>query len=246
VAGQRGSSDQKNPRMRSRLSLALAAAALGLEVAIEGVALATSSPTPVLRSLSLGPGSIPASGGVVHIKVSATRATSCVIASSPGIKGLPKAVSCKTGVASLSLHVPSNGYAVTRRFHVSARAVHLQVSSPTSYRWLAQAATPRVMTCTGSLVVKPAYYVIFCGDGNGWWQKVRWTNWGAKSAIGTGQYVENDCIPYCAVGHFRTYPATILLSRLTSTKKYGPLYVRATVSYVVNGRRRAYTVPVPT
>jgi hypothetical protein len=49
------------------------------------------------------------------------------------------------------------------------------------------------------------------------------SSWGAKSAIGTGQHAENDCIPDCADGHFRTYPATIVLSRLTTTKTYGPL-----------------------
>ncbi len=124
--------------------------------------------------------------------------------------------------------------------------MHFQVSSPASYRWLTQAATPRVLTCTGSLVVKPALYVIACADHNSFWQKVKWANWGATTAIGIGQYVQNDCVPNCAEGHFITYPATFLLSRLTATKNYGPLYMRARVSFSVNGKRRAYTVPVPT
>jgi hypothetical protein len=53
---------------------------------------------------------------------------------------------------------------LTRRFHVSARAVHLQVSSPTSYRWLTQAPRPLyvVLTATNHTPVadEPWYYTV--------------------------------------------------------------------------------------
>ena len=130
--------------------LVMAAAALGLVVVGGGVALATSSPKPVVRTLSLSRVSIPASGGVVHIKFRAAHATSCVIASSPGIRGLPEGVSCKGGVASVRLSVPSNRYALTRHFRIWTRAVHFKVSSLTSYRWGTQAPRPLRITLTAS------------------------------------------------------------------------------------------------
>jgi hypothetical protein len=246
VADQADLSDEKNPPTRFRPPLAVAVAAVALVAVAGGVGLAASSANPILRTFSVSPSSIRSSGGAIRIKVTASHANSCVIASSPGIKGLPKAVSCKSGVASFSLQVPSNKYAFTRRFHLAARAVHVRVSSAATYRWLTQAAMPRVLTCTGHPVIKPRFYVLACGDGNAYWQHVSWMSWGAKTARGTGQLIVNDCIPYCFDGHFRTYPLTVVLSHLTVTRGHGLLYSQAAVSYSVKGKHQGYTVPLTT
>ena len=245
MAGRPYSSEKKGLVPRFRTPLTISAATLALSALGGGVGMSASTPAPILRTFALNHSAVPSFGGVIHIRVTAAHATSCVIASSPGIHGLPKAISCKSGVASLSLQVPSNLTKSTRRFHLSARAVHFQVSSPTSYRWLTQAATPRVMTCVGGTDIKPAYYLIACGDGNAWWQKVKWASWGATTAVGNGQIVVNDCIPFCFDGHFHAYPLTVLLSHLRQTTKFGVLYERFTLSYSIKGKHFTDSEPFP-
>jgi hypothetical protein len=231
---------------RVRSSLTVAAATLAAVAVAGAVGLSASTPAPVLRTFALNHGSVSSSGGLVGIEVIAAHATSCVITSSPGIRGLPKVVSCKGGAARISLSVPSNRTTVTRRFHLAARAVHLQVSSAPTYRWLAQAPTPRVTTCVGRTVIRPAYYVIACGDGNAWWQKVTWDSWGASIAVGRGQIVINDCIPYCFEGHFHAYPLTVRVSHLRQTPESGVLYERFTLSYSIRGRHFTDSENFPT
>jgi sugar lactone lactonase YvrE len=153
-SARRGSARRFAP---GRQSLAIAAVALGAVMVVGGVAIARSSPKPVLRTLAVSPGSIPASGGIVRIKVRAAHATACVIASSPAINGLPKTISCRAGLAHFSLPIRSNPHAFARRFRLSARAVHNRFSSPASYRWLTQAAArpPRLATPIFSLTPGP-------------------------------------------------------------------------------------------
>jgi hypothetical protein len=245
VIGRPNPRDRRGSLGRFRAVLAIAALTLAAVAVAGGIGMSASTPTPILRTFALKHSAVPSSGGVIRIKVTAAHATSCVISSSPGIHGLPKAVSCKSGVASLSLNVPSNRTFVTRRFHVSARAAHLEVSSPTSYRWLTQVATPRVMTCVGGTVIHPSYYLIACGDGNAWWQKVKWASWGANTAVGNGQIVVNDCIPFCFDGHFHAYPLAVHLSHLRQTTKYGLLYEGFTLSYSIKGKHFTDSEPFP-
>jgi hypothetical protein len=101
------------------------------------------------------------------------------------------------------------------------------------------------MTCVGGTVVKPAYYVMACGDGNAWWQRVKWANWGARTSVGKGQFVGNDCTPNCAGGHFHAYPLTVVVSHLKQTKKYGTLYEEFTLSYWINGKHMHYSNRFP-
>jgi hypothetical protein len=246
VLGKPDLRDGKDFFRRFRASLTVMAATLAAVALAGGVGMSAPTPEPILHTLALNHSSVPSSGAVIRIRMTAAHATSCVITSSPGIKGLPRAVSCRSGAASLLLSVPSNRTTVTRRFHLAVRAVHLQVSSPTTYRWLAQAPMPRVTTCVGSTVIRPAYYLLACGDGNAWWQKVRWVSWGASIAVGHGQIVINDCIPYCFEGHFHAYPLTVRVSHLRQTPKSGVLYARYTLSYSIKGKHFTYSENFPT
>jgi hypothetical protein len=77
---------------------------------------------------------------------------------------------------------------------------------------LAAAAT--VFTgCAHHPVIRPASIVFACGDGNFYATSLRWSSWGATSAAATGTGHQNDCKPYCAAGHFHTYPLDVRLSR---------------------------------
>jgi hypothetical protein len=62
------------------------------------------------------------------------------------------------------------------------------------------------------LVVRPRSIVFTCADANLYATRLRWSTWGA-TARATGVAHANDCEPYCAAGHFRTYRVAVTLSR---------------------------------
>jgi hypothetical protein len=67
-------------------------------------------------------------------------------------------------------------------------------------------------TATGR--VRPASIVLACADANFYVDKIRWSNWGPRSATGLGTGHQNDCTPYCAAGKFHAYPLSIRLDIL--------------------------------
>ena len=98
----------------------------------------------------------------------------------------------------------------------------------------AGAASPaRIMTCTQKLTSKPATYLLSCADANAGWTGMSWSNWGARSATGHGFLRQNDCKPNCVSGKFIDYRATVTLSKVITTKKFGPLFSQATFHYTV-------------
>lgn len=61
--------------------------------------------------------------------------------------------------------------------------------------------------------LRPASIVLACADANLLLSHLRWTSFGGSVARGSGDYSYNDCNPYCAAGHFHSYPITVVLSR---------------------------------
>ncbi len=59
--------------------------------------------------------------------------------------------------------------------------------------------------------VRPTSFVLACADGNSRIDNASWTFWSADHATGTGTLTENDCDPYCAVGHFHSQTADLTL-----------------------------------
>jgi hypothetical protein len=101
----------------------------------------------------------------------------------------------------------------------------------------AGAATPtHVLTCTLKLASKPASYTLSCADANAGWSGMTWSSWGAGSATGQGILRQNNCTPNCVSGTFLNYRATVTLSKVVSTKKYGVLFSKATFRYHVGGK----------
>ncbi|NXY95375.1 hypothetical protein HYE82_13455 [Streptomyces sp. BR123] len=70
-----------------------------------------------------------------------------------------------------------------------------------------------VVDCFEEPQVRPAEYLLACGDGNNRLVGLRWHTWGPATATATGTDMVNDCRPYCAAGRFRPYPVQVTLSR---------------------------------
>jgi hypothetical protein len=107
-------------------------------------------------------------------------------------------------------------------------------------------SAPRVLPCAGRPQVRPTNYLMSCADANASWKNVVWKTWGAKSATGTGELYQNDCTPNCAAGHFHTYAARLLLTKVVKVHKYGLLYSEATFSYSVAGKQKSETFGLAT
>lgn len=238
---------RSRPRSRRRV-VGLATASIAVLGLGAGIAAATTAAPPTVKSLSVRPASLPAIGGTATVRIRSGDATSCVVASSPAIAGLPKTLVCSTGSASDVVHVGANLTFATRRFEIFARAANGSGSSPVAHQWVTQPAVhriPVVVTCTGAADIKPAVYVLACADANAYWKGVTWTTW-AHTALGHGTIVLNDCKPACFDGHLHAYAMTVLLNRYMIVAPYGPLYCMATIRYTVRGTHETYTAALPT
>jgi hypothetical protein len=81
---------------------------------------------------------------------------------------------------------------------------------------------------------RPRSFILACGDGNRQLRGVRWARWDGKVARGRGVSFENDCMPYCAVGQFHSYPVTVRASRPKRQECNGRvryIYQRLQVTY---------------
>ncbi len=102
----------------------------------------------------------------------------------------------------------------------------------------AQAARTRavVVDCVEQPQVRPGRFIIACGDGNDVLTSLRWSHWRSAAALGSGQDMVNDCVPYCAAGHFHSYPVTVRLDRLRPWQGHPGQwhYTRLNVHYVAH------------
>jgi len=82
----------------------------------------------------------------------------------------------------------------------------------TPARSAASPARTVVFDCPGQhALVRPRTFILTCADGNALFDKLSWTSWTPGLASARGTLVLNDCLPYCAAGHFHSYPAIIAL-----------------------------------
>jgi hypothetical protein len=106
----------------------------------------------------------------------------------------------------------------------------------------AGAATPtRLLTCTSKLTTRPSTYLLSCADANAGWKGMAWSAWGATSASGHGILRQNDCTPNCVSGKFINYRATVTLTKVVETKKYGELFSEAIFHYSVGDKPKTET-----
>lgn len=77
-------------------------------------------------------------------------------------------------------------------------------------------------------LVRPSKFVVACADGNFSLLDLHWKTWTATGANAVGTASQNDCTPYCAAGHFHSYPATASLSRPRTCKSGAYVFTRLT------------------
>ncbi|MEU6095116.1 hypothetical protein [Streptomyces sp. NPDC047079] len=82
-----------------------------------------------------------------------------------------------------------------------------------------QSARPVIVDCVWHPQVRPADFLLACGDGNSSLSSLRWSHWDPGSATASGVNVVNDCKPYCAAGRFHAYPVIVRLDHPQPWKK---------------------------
>jgi hypothetical protein len=95
------------------------------------------------------------------------------------------------------------------------------------------------------LSYRPRRIIVACGDGNYQLLRIRWRDWNARIAKGTGQAWINDCNPYCAAGRFHGYRVRLRASRVrrcrASQEHVGEYqYTRLRVTYLQRPSRRFF------
>ncbi|MFD3617915.1 hypothetical protein ACFWWT_22275 [Streptomyces sp. NPDC058676] len=98
----------------------------------------------------------------------------------------------------------------------------------------AQQARPTVLVdCLSKPQVRPADFILACGDGNSRLASLRWARWDAASAQAKGINWVNDCKPYCAAGTFHSYRVVVRLDHPQSWKKdpQEKRYARMTLTF---------------
>ena len=72
-------------------------------------------------------------------------------------------------------------------------------------------AVPVVITCGGQTQVRPGSYILPCAGGIPYVSALNWTAWGSSSALASGTYALDDCIPNCVGGHGHLFPVLVVL-----------------------------------
>jgi hypothetical protein len=96
-----------------------------------------------------------------------------------------------------------------------------------------------VFDCPGQhAMVRPKDFVLACADGNSAVEQLSWSAWAPGLASAKGTLVQNDCVPYCAAGHFHRYPALVVLwgSKAVGHGEYA--FTRLTM--ILTGARPGY------
>jgi len=96
-----------------------------------------------------------------------------------------------------------------------------------------------VFDCPGQhAMVRPRDFIISCADAGLSLEKLSWTSWTPGEASAKGTLVENDCIPYCAAGHFHRYPALAVLWGSKTVRPGEQAYTHLTM--ILTGARPRY------
>lgn len=95
------------------------------------------------------------------------------------------------------------------------------------------APRPVLVDCLWHPRVRPADFILACGDGNSRLASLHWKRWDASAAVGKGINAVNDCKPYCAAGRFHSYAVEVRLDHPKPWKKHPNTqhYTRITLTY---------------
>ena len=96
-----------------------------------------------------------------------------------------------------------------------------------------------VLNCLGHPQVRPGRFTLACADANDYLTGLAWKSWGPRLASATGVQAVNDCVPYCAAGHFHRYPVDVVLWQPAAAGPGSQRYTSITLLYP--GAHPAYT-----
>ena len=96
-----------------------------------------------------------------------------------------------------------------------------------------------VLNCLGHPQVRPGRFTLACADANDYLTGLAWKSWGPGLASATGVQAVNDCVPYCAAGHFHRYPVDVVLWHPAAAGPGRQRYTSITLLYP--GAHPAYT-----
>ena len=96
-----------------------------------------------------------------------------------------------------------------------------------------------VLNCLGHPQVRPGRFTLACADANDYLTGLAWKSWGPRLASATGVQAVNDCVPYCAAGHFHRYPVDVVLWHPAAAGPGSQRYASITLLYP--GAHPAYT-----
>ncbi len=88
-----------------------------------------------------------------------------------------------------------------------------------------------VLNCLGHPQVRPGRFTLACADANDYLTGLAWKSWGPQLASATGVQVLNDCVPYCAAGHFHRYPVGVVLWHPAAAGPGSQRYTSITLLY---------------
>jgi len=97
--------------------------------------------------------------------------------------------------------------------------------------------------------VRPSQVTVACADANFFLAGLKWSRWDGSGADAVGTAHQNDCRPYCAAGHFHTYPVVVRLSRAETCsngrREFTRFYYRFTRSKPPGQARLSSTIASP-
>ncbi|MGH3733148.1 MAG: hypothetical protein ACRDVC_07215 [Acidimicrobiales bacterium] len=112
--------------------------------------------------------------------------------------------------------------------------------SPASVPPLTVGASPKVLTCQGTDVIRPRNYIVTCADAYTQLTNTHWSRWTSTSASGTTTFAMNLCKPYCAASKMTYYPKSVVSFTSPVATKHGSLFSMLTVRYESAGRSHVF------
>jgi hypothetical protein len=115
-------------------------------------------------------------------------------------------ITCSSSTSGLSCRDLGTGHGIyvsTTRHGLFSGAGGLVITGPRS--------GGAVESWDGRYAVRPSRF-IYTGDGSGYLTITTWSSWTRSGATGTGYDHVDNCVPDCADGTFRVYPASFTFS----------------------------------
>jgi hypothetical protein len=72
------------------------------------------------------------------------------------------------------------------------------------------ASVPLLVNCGQQVPTRPSHYYDGCLNGP-FFTGLHWATWGSSSALASGTYTVDDCVPNCVAGHYYGYPVLVVL-----------------------------------